>query len=527
MKTLPKGPFLGINNRKPDFALHVPKEGDFVRDAVNVDLDNAGNFRRRKASVLLQAQVAPHSLYMTSDTTGYLVRGGSMYAITLPTYTETLFKVLSNNNQVHWLEWNGDLYYSNGTDSGRINAGVWYPMALPVLPEPSPSSLPGGSLFAGSYQVAYSYYNATTGEEGPVSPSCNYALAADGGLRIPLPSATPGATHINVYCSTVNGSIPLFCASLAVGTATYDIVAVPTGREADQCYEAPLPGGKLFLFNGCLCSYDGKNVYEGLPFRPGYYLPSEGRIPFPDTVTNCVPAQNGIYIVADKTYWIPGTRITTAEDTIQDVLPYGGVLHTEFEVPNKSLYGWFSASGFVLGNPGGEVEAVMSDNIKLTAPSTGVSVVLETEEYRRVVSCGWCMNLDSKAATRYDGYDFTSISRGYGTKPDGVYSLEGGGEADLAWSISLGKEKFGTEQRKYVPAVYLGATSTRPLNVRIKTPQHDYTYAARACDDDLGMQRVDPGKGLVANWHEFFVSEEVYFTLASVSFGPGASTRRI
>lgn len=55
----------------------------------------------------------------------------------------------------------------------------------------------------------------------------------------------------------------------------------------------------------------------------------------------------------------------------------------------------------------------------------------------------------------------------------------------------------------------------------------DIDNAARSCDDDLGMQRVDPGKGLVANWHEFFVSEEVYFTLASVSFGPGASTRRI
>lgn len=528
MKTLPKGPFLGINNRRPDFALHIPKEGDFVRDAVNVDLDNAGSFRRRKASALVQAQVAPHSLYMTSDTAGYLARGSALYAITLPTYAETLFKVLSNNNPVHWLEWNGDLYYSNGADSGRIRAGGWYPMALPSLPEPVPSSLPGGNLFAGAYQVAQSYYNATTGEEGGISPSCNYTLTADGGLRVPVPAAVPGATHVNIYCSTVNGSIPLFCASVALGTSTYDIINPGAGREADQSYEAPLPGGKLFMFNGCLCSYTGKNVYEGLPFRPGYYLPSEGRIPFPDDVTNCAPAQNGIYVATTRiTHWIPGTRITTADDTLQDVLPYGGVLHTEFEAPNKSLYGWFSTSGFVLANPGGEVEAVMSDNIKLTAPAAGVSAILETEDYRRVVSCGWCMNIDTKAATRYDDYDFTSISRGYGTKADGLYSVEGGGEAALPWSISLGKERFGTEQRKYVPAIYLGATSTRPLSVRIKTPQHDYTYAARACDDALGMQRVDPGKGLVANWPEFFVSEEVYFTLASVSFGSGASPRRI
>ena len=84
-------------------------------------------------------------------------------------------------------------------------------------------------------------------------------------------------------------------------------------------------------------------VYEGLPFRPGYYLPSEGGVRFPANVSNCVPAQNGIYVVADKTYWIPGTRITTAEGIIQDVLPYGGVYGTEFEAPHKSQYGWFGA----------------------------------------------------------------------------------------------------------------------------------------------------------------------------------------
>lgn len=526
MKTLPKGPFLGINNRRPDYALHVKDAGDFLRDAVNVDLDNAGSLRRRKASNLIQAQVSPHSLYMVSDTDGYMVRGGSIFAITLPGYSETLFKVLVSNSPVHWLEWNGDLYYSNGTDSGRIRAGVWYPMAFPTLPEPVPVSLPGGNLFAGAYHVAQSYYNATTGEEGGISPSCSYSLAADGGLRVPVPAAVPGATHVNFYCSTVNGSIPFFCASVTIGSATYDIITPGTGREANQRYEAPLPGGRLFLFNGCLCSYSGKNVYEGLPFRPGYYLPSKGRIPFPTNVTNCVPAQNGIYIVTEEiSQWIPGTRITTNEDVIQDVLPYGGVPHTEFVSPNKTAYGWFGNEGIVLGSTSGEVQAVMSDNIKLAPPASGVSIVLETEEYRRIVSCGWCMNLDTKAATRYDDYAFTSISRGYGTKADGLYLLEG--EGDVEWLADLGRENFGTEAKKRMPAAYLGCTSSRPLELRIKTPKDDYTYPARSCSDDLQEHRVDPGKGLEANWFNLTLQGDSEFTLASVSFAPVASSRRI
>lgn len=277
MKTIPKGPFLGISNRRPDFALHVDKTGDFVRDAINVDLDNAGNFHRRKASELIAAQVSPHSLHMTSDTVGYLVRGSAIYAITLPSYSETLFKVLATNDPVSWLEWNGDLYYSNGTDSGRIRDSVWYPMALPTLPEPVPTPLPGGNLFAGKYQVAQSYTNATTGEEGGISASCNYDLATAGGLRVTVPASVPGATHVNFYCSTVNGSIPLFCASIAIGSfPTYDIIDPGAGREANQRYEAPLPSGWLFMHNGCLCSYSGSEVFEGLRSAPATTCPARG-----------------------------------------------------------------------------------------------------------------------------------------------------------------------------------------------------------------------------------------------------------
>lgn len=529
MKTLPKGPFLGINNRRPDFALHVKDTGDFVRDAVNVDLDNAGLFRRRKVSALINAQVSPHSLYMVSATSGYVVRSGAIYSIALPSYSETLFKLLSNNDPVHWLEWNGDIYYSNGVDSGRIRGSTWYPIALPTLAEPSVSSQTGGTLEQGWYQIAYSYYNSATGEEGGVSPSCNYQLTSGGTIRVVLPNSTSGATHAIIYCSTLNGSIPLYKASVALGgVGYYDITSPGSGREANQRYEAPLPGGKLFMFNGCLCSYNGKNVYEGVPFRPGYYLPSEGRIPFTADVSNCVPAQNGIYIVADKAYWIPGTRITTAQDVIQDVLPYGAVAHTEFEVPNKTQYGWFSDSGFVIAGTNGEVQAIMSDNIKIdtaTLPSSGVSAVIESQEYRRVVACGWCVNLDTKAATRYSDFDFTSISKGYATKSDGIYLLESTG--DVSYSIDLGKENFGVDERKRLPAVYFAGTSGQHFNLKVDTSNRSYAYPTRSFSDDLQMQRCDPGKGLSASWYNLSIVGDADFTLASISFAPVASTRRI
>lgn len=525
MKTQPKGPWLGINNLLPAYALHKDKVGDFLRDAVNVDVDNAGSLRRRRAASMVQAMVAPHSLHMTSDTAGYMVRGSSIYAITLSAYSETLFKVLTSNNPVSWLEVAGHLYYSNGIDSGRISAGVWYPWALPTPSAPSVAGV-AGALDKGAYQVVVSYRNSVTGEEGGVSPSTSHSLSTIGGLRVTLPGATPGATHINVYVSTVNGEVPFLAATVTTGTATVDIVLPASGREANERFEAPLPAGtQLFEFNGCLCSVNGSEVFEGIPYRHGYYLKTEGRIPFPSAVSNAVPAENGVYVVADKTYWLQGAVMTKAE-IVRDVLPYGGVPGTAF-VMDKDAHqvGWFSRDGIVLADTAGQVKALMADNVSLAAPASGVSALFADGGYNRVVSCGWCLNLDTMAATRYTGYDFTSASRGYATKADGIYTLAGTGKVD--WLIDLGRENFGTEAKKTMPAAYLGYASEEPISLRIQTPEHDYTYATRSCSEGLRIHRVDPGKGLSANWFELSLAGEYDFTLATVSFAPAASTRRI
>lgn len=534
MKTQTKGPFLGINNRLPDFALKINTrqvQGSYMRDAVNVDVDNSGSLRRRQATEKLVALTNPHSLHMLNDTDGYMVIGGVMYQVAmLPAYSQSMFLVLSNDDPVAWLASGDSLYYSNGTDSGRISSGVNYPWGLPTPSDPTTSQI-GGNLFEGSHQVAVAYRNSISGETGGISPSSNPDVTTPtGGLRVTLPGAVSGATHIDIYISTVNGSIPMLVATVPVGTTLYDIIDYGTGREANQRFEAPLPAGtQLFMFNGCLCSVKGSDVFEGIPYRPGYYLPVEGRIPWPATVSNVIPAQNGAYVVADQTYWIPGTHLTSSKDVIKDALPYGGVAGTAFSYgENKNVqYGWFGKYGIVLADETGAVNAAMYDNIELTPPASGVSTVFLDRGHMRVVSCGWCLNLENKAATRYEGFDFTSTSEGYGTASDGVYNLDAVGRVD-AW-VNLGKENFGVENLKHLPAVYLGVDAESPMGLRVATPEHDYTYAARSADSTTKIQRVDPGKGLRASWYNLTVSnvEGSDFTLASVSFAPVASTRRI
>ena len=523
MDTIQLGPFRGINNRLPDFALAVKDEGAWLREAENVDITNSGHVVRRKATAQVQAVSSPHSLF-----NGYLVRASTLYEVTLPSYSETLVKILTSNAPMSYVEYNGDTYYSNGTDSGRIAAsGTVYPWALPTPDAPACSTV-AGSLFKGAYQVAVSYVNTTTGEEGGVSAATSYTLAADGGIRVTLPAATTGATHVNVYVSTVNGGIPLLHSTVAIGTATVDLTTDATGREANQRYEAPLPAGtRLFVFNGRLCSVKGKDLFYSLPYKPGYYLPVENRITFGADISIAIGNQAGVYVAADKTYFLAGQDLG-AVDVVRDVLPYGAVPGTEFSHHEKSLVGWFGDKGIVLATPAGEVEAVMSDTIDLTPPASGVSTVLETAGRSRVVSCGWCMNLDTKAVTTYTGWDFTSTNNGYGTKADGVYALESDGAVDA--HVSLGKQNFGVENMKRMPAVYFGCTSDEPLELRVTTPEdEDYRYEARSCGTVLAQHRVDVGKGLRANWFDLSVYNVLGsdFTLASVSFAPVVSGRRI
>ena len=338
MKTIPLGPFLGINNRRPSFDLHVDKIGDFLADGENIDIDNAGNIRRRRADVLIEGTPSnSHGLHMTGETAGYLVIESILYAVTLPEYSQTLFKVLTSNAKMSWVQIGEDLFYSNGTDKGRITGGAWYPLGLPTPAAPTLTAI-DGNLLRAHYKASVSYCNTATGEEGGISPASSIELTATGGIRVALPSSTPGATHINVYLSNANGSVCYWIAQIAVGETSYDCISLPTGREAAQRFEIPIPAGVLFASNNRLCSIVDKRIYIGLPWRHGYCLAAEGYLDFSAPVSLAVENQGGTYICADKTRWFPGD-LGDAQGTVIDVLPYGAVPGTAFSVPNQPTVG--------------------------------------------------------------------------------------------------------------------------------------------------------------------------------------------
>lgn len=524
MKTFSLGPFLGLNTRRPDFALGT-EEGAYLRAANNVDVTSTGHLVRRPGETLLQAMSNAHSLKMITTTTGFLVRGSALYAVTLPAYTETLVKILTSDANMSYVNVGDDWYYSNGTDIGRVHAGVEYPIALAAPVAPTLSGI-GGDLPAGRYQVGATYLNASTGEEGALSDLAYFERTTLGGIRATLPGATTGATHVNVYLTECNGTAPMLHSSVTTATATIDLTTMPGGRVAAQRSEAALPAGTLFYADGRLCSFKDKTVYVGLPFRPGYYLPLSGFITFPETVTIAIGNDAGTYIVADKAYFIPGD-LGDVQEKIRDAMPCGAVPGTAFRVTHSKEIGWFSKQGFVVITPDGGIDTSMAENVTVVAPTTGFTNVTESGGHIKVTGCGYAMRLGGRAVTTYSDWDFTSKSGVYGTKADGIYVEDAA--APVNATVNFGKQDFGSDARKGIPAVYLGASSATALSLRVKTPTQDYTYPARGSSADLQQQRVDPGRGLIANWFEMELTNPGggAFTLATLAVAPAATTRRI
>lgn len=147
----------------------------------------------------------------------------------------------------------------------------------------------------------------------------------------------------------------------------------------------------------------------------------------------------------------------------------------------------------------------------------------------------WVVNTASQATTRYENYSFNSFMncgcKHFGVRKDGVYLLEGRDDAGspIEAGVALGKQDFGSIQKKGIQAVYAGVSASGQLFLKVKAQGGDeFVYKPRRIDRDLRQQRFDPGKGLMASYFEFdLVTDCGEFELDNITFNVVASKRRI
>lgn len=377
------GPFMGMNNRREPFALQVStgnrSTSDYVLDALDVYFSDSGHISRAAGVTTITTDLAgAHSIWSDALRTLY-VQDAELHRIdSFSTFAHTKLIDLTTNAAMSYVSFNDEVWLSNGIDKWRLSStDVVSPWAMATPSAPTAATI-AGALPEGKYQIAISYVNAAYEESG-LTASISHELTATGGIRVTIPTGVLGATHVRVYVSNTNGNVLTLHASPACGTTTVDVTARVEGATPTTQFLEPLPAGKLALDNGRLISYAGAMLCYSEPYLFGLYDPSKNFIPFADTVSVVVPAQNGRYIAAGQTYWFPGLDIA-ATDPVVDLLPYGAIPGTAFVRPDNKTVGWMSTQGVIVGDTQGQAKNIQSEALLLdyTANTTGACTVRRT-----------------------------------------------------------------------------------------------------------------------------------------------------
>ncbi len=551
-----------INHKLPDGA---------VCDALNVDFDNAGRAITRTGYGQTVAMDNGHSL-ATIGGKSLICRSGTLGVITAvsPSLTITDLRAGLPNDPISYAALGGEVWWSNGTDSGRCNSNnTDAPWCVPTPADIVAVFAGAGSLPAGKYRVAISHV-MTSGEESAASPVVSFDLPASGSLTVTLPAAKPGTDFFRIYCTIADGEIISHYSDVVAAAASASITAAPQGialRERNNL--APLPPGSAIAFhNGRLLSASGRYLSVSEVWDFGLYDPLANSFLLQDDITMLAPCEGGVFVgTTAAIYWYGGNDIM--ESVVSEVLPCGAVKGTTFRHPDNKRAGWMTEDGFVIGAPDGSVSLPQRERgfVPPIADSYASTLV---RTYRGVTQlvCSYisasydsrvsesfersrfryddddstvAMNLATGATSRYSNWHFNSCAQlidgeYYGVDDVGMSLLTGHDDrlTEINAVVDLGDVDFETIGIKSPQYVYVGGKSSDKNIVTIFLANGDsYDYQARTFNEDrLEFIRHDGMRGLMnlrQQWFDTVIRNNrgSWFEISSVQVLIGDSDRRI
>lgn len=379
MRSINLGSFApGVNNRLPPTQLGrtLPdrSKATFLSAGENIDLNARGYLQRRRGTTLALSGVAAHSVW-GDETEGYCAIGNDLLQLEPTPSGLTPTTVLSGLPEMAPISYqrmpDGDVVWSNGHRVGRLRGTTALPLATPrPVVVPAVSAI-AGALPAGRYQVAFTELGPL-GESGS-TPPVSLTLLANSGIRI-----TGLGANTVVYMTGPNGEI-----FNATSTDGGDIVALAnTGPELRSLLLADMPAGSIVRhYKGSLLVSVGATLIFSEPYYYGLFSPSKGFIPFPAPITVVEPCEAGVFVCADRTYWLAGGLLDTAPVV---VLPYGGLQGSGGSVRTPDGQGtqqafWLSPRGLVIGTPDGAASNVQERALKFGAARAGATLFREQD----------------------------------------------------------------------------------------------------------------------------------------------------
>lgn len=364
----------GINNK----ANWRDLPDGFVRDTVNLDPLESGSmalrpgFDARYAGSAVRGALAVGSHVLVADGTALLVHDA------LANSTTTL-ATIAGAGLFAGAVLNEELFFCTENETLRYKAGVLRPWGVPTVTAQPVPSITSGALLPGVYQLAMTLVDAY-GDEGATTQAVNIAVGVGKALSVTLP---PRAGYTpRLYVSAVNGST-LYLQLEGAGTYKVNAVDDSTSRLETMHHRAPTPGSAVVSHNGVIATADGTAVWVTNPMRPHLVDRATRFFQFPAPVNMVASAGGGLYIGADKVYFIAG--VETAEPEQTTVSEYPAVAGTAATLPDGRAV-WMTAYGIAVSAPRGTAELVSGANFVPELALSGGSGIVQNNGNQTVVT---------------------------------------------------------------------------------------------------------------------------------------------
>jgi len=380
-KTVTLSPFpQGMNNIQKESKL---PEGS-LRSAINVDITDDGSIRRRKQFSRIYTGTSIANLYKR-----YFTEGGVLkYLESDNTATVVNSNIISSD--IAYCEMNNGIYYTDGNK-------VFNPNHEPVgLEKPTFFNVSDttGALRNGKYQISICHINLVTGElSGATNPIILDVVS--GGISLTDISIPSGEYATNVYISDTNGADIYFHTTLPNGQQSLTITVIKQNKHLVQTLDmSPIPGGSIIQsYNGRLYVAKDEVLWYSQPHRYGLHKQSSDFLLFAKPITVVQPVDDGLYIVADKTYFISGNDPSQQQlrevSNLQGIEGTGITLDASYfslEYKGKVAY-WFSDKGGVIGLPSGQIQEFSKDRLAVpTDLQKGSTMYVEENGIHKIVS---------------------------------------------------------------------------------------------------------------------------------------------
>ena len=364
----------GINNK----ANWRDMPDGFVRDTVNLDPLESGSmalrpgFDRRYVGANVRGASAVGNHILLADGTTLSVHDTTIN-------TTMSLATIAGAGLFAGAVLNDELFFCTENETLRYKGGVLRPWGIPTVTTQPVPSLTAGALLPGVYQMAMTLVDAY-GDEGATTQAVNIAVGVGQAVAVTLP-ARAGYTP-RLYVSAVNGST-LYLQADGAGAHKVNTVDDSTARLETMHHRGPTPCATIVSHNGVIAMADGPVLWLTNPMRPHLLDRATRFFQFSAPINMVASAEGGLYVGADKVYFISGVETSEPEQTTATEFP--AVAGTAATLPDGRAV-WMTAYGIAVSAPRGEAELLSAANFVPELALSGGSGIVQNNGNQTIVT---------------------------------------------------------------------------------------------------------------------------------------------